>query len=260
MSEEVVILHPSYWGTILLAAVTLLVTLLLGVLTFLTTKALRAGYRPIGNPLLSPADLLVRCVLIALLAGVAAMAGVPTPVLGWTVVGWFEQGIAGVLIGLVLASALALAGARLQGGVENAGFQPNEVVRLILPRSRREAVLVLLALAPAALLEELLFRSLWIGAGSLFLPLWLIVALSSLVFGLMHTAQGRVGVAATTLAGLLFGALFAWAGSLLLPFVAHYVANAAQVLYAARRARGIPPDMAAEAGDAETTEQQGKCD
>ena len=72
------------------------------------------------------------------------------------------------------------------------------------------------------------------GAGSLLAPVWLLAVVSALLFGLMHTAQGRVGVLATTGAGLLFGALFVWAGSLVLPLVAHYVANAAQLMVAAR--------------------------
>lgn len=37
------------------------------------------------------------------------------------------------------------------------------------------------------------------------LSLWVVVLISSALFGLAHTYQGRSGVAGTTLMGLLFG-------------------------------------------------------
>jgi membrane protease YdiL (CAAX protease family) len=230
-------LPPTPLALAALLGLTVLVTLALGLLSHLTTQALRAGFRPPSNPLLNPVDMALRLGLILLLAGAAWLAGVSPARLGWTLHGWLRQAGGGIVIGVMLAwllRRLGQAGASMDGSATSTGFQPEEVVRLILPRSRREGFLVLLALFPAALLEELLFRSLWIGAASLVWPSWLMLALSALLFGLMHTAQGRVGVVATTLAGFLFGALFLWSGSLLLPLVAHYVANAVQVIWAAR--------------------------
>jgi len=63
------------------------------------------------------------------------------------------------------------------------------VMKAILPRSPREQILVPLAILPAALLEELLFRSLLLGGFSLFAPPLLLAAVFSLLFGLMHAPQ-----------------------------------------------------------------------
>jgi membrane protease YdiL (CAAX protease family) len=237
-------------GLWLAAAVILLVTLALGVMTSLSTRALRAGFRPRHNLLLEPADLIVRLGLILLLAGVAWAAGIDPEQLGWTMAGWGWQIALGLPLGLLLAWALHLWGewGERRGGAGAAGFQPADLLQWLAPRSRREALLVMLALFPAALLEELLFRSLWVGAASLVAPLWVAILVSALLFGWMHSAQGRVGVAATAATGILLGLLFVWAGSLLLPLVTHYVANAAQLLSAARHAPPLPekPSLPAE--------------
>ena len=109
------------------------------------------------------------------------------------------------------------------------------VIVSVLPRNRREWVLVPLALGPAVLVEELLFRSLLLGGFSLWAhPLFLAVTLS-IVFGLMHAPQGTLAVAATCLVGFGLSLLFLWRGSLLAPFVSHYVINLLQLVWANRR-------------------------
>jgi membrane protease YdiL (CAAX protease family) len=49
------------------------------------------------------------------------------------------------------------------------------------------------------------------------------------LFGLLHSPQGVWGMAGAALAGILLGLLFLAAGSLLLPCIAHYVANMMQI-------------------------------
>ena len=79
-----------------------------------------------------------------------------------------------------------------------------------------------------------MFRSLLIGGLSPLLPTaWLIVGFS-VVFGLLHSPQGAWGMVGAGAAGALFGLLFLWQQSLLTPFVAHYVANGAQIWLACR--------------------------
>jgi membrane protease YdiL (CAAX protease family) len=102
-------------------------------------------------------------------------------------------------------------------------------MKAILPRNPREQILVPLALLPAALLEELLFRSLLLGGFSLFAPPLLLAAVFSLLFGLMHSPQGRFGIVVTAVVGFLLCLLFLWRWSLLPTVVAHYVINLRQL-------------------------------
>jgi uncharacterized protein len=103
------------------------------------------------------------------------------------------------------------------------------VMHYIIPKSRREFLLVLLALIPVVLLEELLFRSLLLGGLSPLAPEIALLIGFGLVFGLFHSPQGIWGMIGAGLGGIIFGLLFLWQQSLLAPVVAHYVANAAQI-------------------------------
>lgn len=108
------------------------------------------------------------------------------------------------------------------------------VIRSILPRQRDEWAPVLLALFPAVLVEELLFRSLLLGGLKMFFPVSALVAGTALLFGWMHSPQGRLGMVITAAVSLLLAGLFLWRGSLLPPLLAHYVVNLLQLLVAHR--------------------------
>jgi membrane protease YdiL (CAAX protease family) len=98
---------------------------------------------------------------------------------------------------------------------------------------------VLLALLPAAAVEELLFRSLPLGGlGWLVPPQWLLWPLA-LFFGLLHWPQGPWGVLGTALAGIALSLLFLATRSLWVPLAAHYVMNVVQIL--AAKMIGIKP-------------------
>ena len=84
-----------------------------------------------------------------------------------------------------------------------------------------------LLLALVAIGEELFYRAIWIGllislgAGA---PLALVI--SSIAYGLNHLSFGATSVAAKSVTGLLYGALYLAGGqSLALPIVAHVVQN-----------------------------------
>jgi membrane protease YdiL (CAAX protease family) len=117
------------------------------------------------------------------------------------------------------------------------------MLRCILPASPREWVLVLLALWPAAALEELLFRSLPLGGlGWIVSPWWLVWPLA-LFFGFLHWPQGSWGVAGATLVAILLSWLFLATGSLWPPLIAHYTFNLSQLVVA--RWSGLKPLRAA---------------
>ena len=206
---------------------TLALTSALGVSTWATARLLRT-WRPPFNPLLQPADLLLRVVLIGLCVLLGLLSGLPAQVLGWQ---WPRPGAQvalGVVVGLLLALAI-FASTRLLVARTGYRYYSPLLVELLAPRSRTEFVAIACALLPSVLLEELLFRSLWIGGLSPLLPQALLIGAACILFGVMHSPQGAWGMVGAALAGLLFALLFGWTQSLLLPLVAHYVVNLAQL-------------------------------
>jgi membrane protease YdiL (CAAX protease family) len=106
------------------------------------------------------------------------------------------------------------------------------LIRNILPRRNREWLLIAFAFLPPVAMEELLFRTLLIGVFRPIVPLWLLIIGTSIIFGLMHLPQGRLGLVLTAAINLFFCIVFVWTGELLVTFVAHYVVNMLQVIAA----------------------------
>ncbi len=76
----------------------------------------------------------------------------------------------------------------------------------VLPRSFLEMLPYFTLALTAGVCEEFLYRGFAMAALSTAgLPTWLVVLLTSLLFGLAHTYQGRSGVVGTTLFGLVLG-------------------------------------------------------
>jgi membrane protease YdiL (CAAX protease family) len=207
---------------------TLALTVIIAWLTYRSGQVLRQMEVPF-NLLLAPAENAVRLVGIGVCLALGAASGLRAHQLGWTVTDPAGDLAWGAGLGLVGAWLLH---PLIRWAIARFGPQvySTVVIRNILPRNRREWLLVALAFGPAALLEELLFRSLLLGGFSVFLPpLWLAVA-GATVFGLMHRPQGSLGVAVTDGLGLGLAWLFLWRGSLLAPLAAHYVINVVQLL------------------------------
>lgn len=219
----------SYW---LFVGLTLALTGFLGYATFSTARLLQS-WRPQGNLMLLPGENLLRLGMIGACWVLGRLSGLEPGLLGWGVEGWSSQLVWGVGIGLGMAVFFVAATRWL---VQRTGsrFYSDQIIDLIVPTSNRELVWVAAALLPAVLLEELLFRSLLLGGLAPILPVgWLLVGFG-VVFGLLHNPQGTWGMIGAGLAGTLFGVLFLWQGSLILPVVAHYVANLAQIVVAMR--------------------------
>ncbi|MEZ4860567.1 MAG: type II CAAX endopeptidase family protein [Caldilineaceae bacterium] len=213
-------------------------TLTLALLAFLSygtyaTARLLQHWRPDRNLLLIPEENLLRLLLVAGCVVLGLVSGLPLTQLGWTMTNTWSQLGWGVLWGSALA--LFFYGAT-RWLVQRTGqrFYSSVVIQTITPRNGRELFGVLLSLISVVFLEELLFRSLLIGGLTPLAPASLLLVVWGIVFGLLHSPQGIWGMLGAGLAGLLFGILFVTQGSLLLPLVAHYVANALQVLQAMR--------------------------
>jgi membrane protease YdiL (CAAX protease family) len=114
--------------------------------------------------------------------------------------------------------------------LEHHGWWPEEpeLVRLLLPETRREKFLAVLMLAPtAALCEEFLYRGYLLAQFSRWMePVpWAWIG-SSVAFGLAHAYQGLNGMVRAALLGGLLAYPVIYLGSLYPAMVAHFVIDA----------------------------------
>ncbi len=199
--------------------------------TFRTSEILQT-WTPEENILLIPAENVVRLVMIALCIGLGLLSPVVPEALGWIPSDPLGDIGIGVVVGLGIS--LAMAPPTLWVMRHHPEWYSDVVLRSIRPRTQREWPLVILALLPVAILEELLFRSLLLGGFSPYVNVIFFAIAASILFGLLHRPQGEWGVVAVTVVALVLSALFMWRGSLLVIVVAHWVANIAQLLQAER--------------------------
>jgi membrane protease YdiL (CAAX protease family) len=217
---------------ILFVVGTLSILVLLAWTTFRSAIYLRE-IQPTFNLLLLPAENLLRLALIAVCLWLAQSSGQPYARFGLNVVEPARDVVIGFVVGILVSLALPpithIAIARFGAQV----YSP-VVVRSILPRSRREWLLVSIALIPAVFLEELLFRALLLGGLAIFAPPLVLAVSWSVLFGAMHLPQGALGIVVAALLGLLLSVLFLTTASLLAPFIAHYLINVLQLVAASR--------------------------
>jgi membrane protease YdiL (CAAX protease family) len=187
--------------------------------------------QPDFNLLLLPAENAIRLLLIAVCIWLAISSAQPYDRFGWVVVEPARDVVIGFAAGILVALALPTI---TRKAVERYGprvYSP-VVVQGMLPRNPREWLFVPLALIPAVLLEELLFRALLLGGFAVFAPPVVLAVIWSILFGAMHLPQGLLGIVVAGLLGLLLSALFLATASLLTPFIAHYVINFLQIVWA----------------------------
>jgi len=226
----------------LFVVVTVLLTVALTYLSYRSAQVL--PHLPVGRSLLlSPADLISRLVVIGACLGLGWLSGASPAQLGWTAAAPLRDVALGALIGVVAHAALYPLGAWAARRLGPRAYS-DALLRHILPQTRGEWPGVALALSVAVLLEELLFRSLLLGGMlavlvpgaplGVSLPALALAAGGALVFGLMHAPQGWLGMLLAGGVGFGLSLLFLVSGTLLIPFVAHYTFNLAQLARADR--------------------------
>lgn len=221
---------PRYW---LFLMATLALTILIGYMTYNSARLLRNWQRD-RNLLLLPVENLLRIALAGLCLGLGWVSGLDRSQLGWVWPAQPNNWFVALAWGGLVAGLFIVATPWLVARTDERYYSAI-VVDAIVPHSLRELWLVALAMIPVVLLEELLFRSLLIGGLDPVAPAgWLVVGWSAL-FGLLHSPQGRLGVAGATAAGLLLGWLFLIYTSLVVPLLAHYTINMIQLYYAMRQ-------------------------
>jgi membrane protease YdiL (CAAX protease family) len=212
---------------------TILLTLLLAWVTYRSHLLLKK-FQPPFNLLLSLPESLLRLLLVGLCLGLAWLSGLPAAQFGLISPQPLQSIGLGVGVGLVVQMAVS---GLTYWAIQRFGrkiYSP-VVIRNILPRRPAEWFWVALAFGPAVAMEELLFRSLWLGLFQELIPLPLLIGITSLLFGLMHQPQGLLGVITAGSLNILLCLLFVSTGELLPPLTAHYVINLLQIVAASRQ-------------------------
>lgn len=190
---------------------------------------------PEQNIALMPVENAARLLLIAVLVGLGLLSGRGAAGLGWLPAHPLQDVGLGLAVGVL--TALALFPPTLWVEKHRPQWHSDVVLRSIRPRNAGEWPLVILALLPMALLEELLFRSLLLGGFAPYVNVLYFAVAASIFFGLLHLPQGEFGVIAVALVGLLLSFLFIWRHSLLLVLVAHWTINVMQLALSAWQER-----------------------
>ena len=211
----------------------LLLTAFLGWVTYRSHLLLKE-FQPDFNLLLSLPEVIVRLLLVSVCLFLAWLSGVPAAQLGWPVENPMQVLVMGLGAGVVTVLAINLV---TDWSIRRFGRQIYSplLIQNIMPRCRLEWGLTALALLPPVLMEELLFRSLWLGCFSQVIGWPVLIIGTSVIFGLMHQPQGRLGMILAGSINVLFSGLFIWSGQLLLTLVAHYATNYLQLVIAYRR-------------------------
>ncbi len=214
------------------AAGTVVLTAVIVYLTALTAALLRERALPF-NPLLHPAENAFRLLLIGAGVGLIGISGLPAEQFGLLPVpAWADIAVA---LGSGVAGAWAINGVSKVAVKDlSPGWYSKNALQSLRPRSAGQLVAVCLAALPAALLEELLFRAMWVGGFSTWFPPGIMVLLSALLFGSVHVAQGRWGVLMASAMGVVLGLLFLVTGNLWFVVAAHWAMNVNQFVVAYR--------------------------
>lgn len=98
----------------------------------------------------------------------------------------------------------------------------------LLPHSGRDYRYFVAMSITAGVVEEVLYRAFTFWYLAHFMPIWAVVGISSVAFGLGHSYQGVGGMVKVALVGVCFGLLYVFTGSIWLPILAHAVFDIAQ--------------------------------
>ena len=214
----------------LFALLLLILIAALGAATVQSGRLLRR-IKPTQNLLLSAGDNILRLVLIGACIAMGVFLGPGAQALGWSLDHFVRDAALGALVGLLLAPLIQwLSGVAVR--VWGEGIYDNRLLRAIVPVDRGEWMGVALALFPAALLEELLFRSLPLAGFAYLVSPWVLMWPLALLFGLLHWPQGPLGVVGSAFMAIALSALFLLTGSIWTAVFAHWVLNLVEVTLA----------------------------
>jgi membrane protease YdiL (CAAX protease family) len=218
---------PEFWLN-LSRLLILLFTTLMAWMTYRSYLLLKE-LQPDFNVLLSIPETIVRIGLVGFCFFLAWLSGLPAAELGLTITDFWRSLGLGLMVGLITALSINLVTLLAIRYFGRQIYSP-WLIRNILPRSSFEWALIALAFLSSVAMEELLFRTLLIGVFKDLIPLPFLIIGTSIIFGLMHQPQGRLGMCVAGVINAFFCILFIWTGGLLVTFTAHYMVNFLQLL------------------------------
>jgi len=118
-----------------------------------------------------------------------------------------------------------------------------QIARKVFPQDHQERLAFLGVVFTVSICEEFIFRGF---AQQVFESTWqgsVLVGImgSALLFAVAHVYQGRRGLIATFIVGVLFASIRSWTGSLIAPMTAHFTADLTAGLLAPSRIGGVGP-------------------
>jgi len=213
-----------------LVGILFVVLLVVGVPTLSFVTARRADIR-----LLPRLDLYLSAALSQWLLASLGVLVVVTTGPGLRATGFRAVAVGPIIPWAIILTLVSLTALGLVVLLERLNWFPEEpeLVRLLMPRTRREKLLAVVLLAPtAALCEEFLYRGYMLNqllAWGISVPgAW---AGSSVAFGMAHAYQGWNGMARAALLGGLLALPVVRLGSLYPSIVAHFLIDAVALVW-----------------------------
>lgn len=183
------------------------------------------------NLLLSLPESIARLFMVGVCLFLAWLSGLSADQLGFTTEVPWRTVTLGVAVGIIIQLSVNLTTLQAIKHFGRAIYSP-WLIQNILPKQPHEWPLIALAFLPPVAMEELLFRTLLIGAFEEIIALPVLIVGTSVVFGLMHQPQGKLGMLVAGIINAVLCLLFVWSGMLLLTLIAHYTINLLQIVAA----------------------------
>jgi len=189
-----------------------------------------------GNLLLNVPEFIFKLIIFGLCLGIASSLDVSRPAISSYPNGYFGwpsgqpavDVVEGAALGLVIQFVVNI-GSTIAVRVFGPDIYSPTIMKGIVPQNTRQWLLIIPPLLLAVAIEEMLFRALLVGGFSTVVSPWIMAVATSIVFGLMHAPQGRLGIVVTGIVGFVFATIFILTNSLVLVICTHYIINFIQI-------------------------------
>lgn len=155
--------------------------------------------------------------------------------------------VSALLAALVLVNQLVSLHRISYGASNTQGVLP-ELARKVFPQDAGERLAFFAVVATVSLCEEVIYRGFaqYVLCNSLSGSVLAGIIASAALFSVAHAYQGKKGIIATLIVGVLFSSARSWSGSLIPPILAHFAADFTAGMLAPSRLR---PSLTAGDGE-----------
>lgn len=171
----------------------------------------------------------------------------------WTALGFRDPNLAGhfrigsfIAAALLIGMVLNLLGGRVSGRGDAARLKAYGKLAPFLPKTPRQHRWGMALSLSAGVAEEIAYRGFVMWMLAFFMPVYAVIAVQAVVFGLAHAYQGWGGAVGTAILGAVIGLVYWATGSLFLPILLHVLVDAMSLSLAyftyrrqARREAGV---------------------